>query len=146
MSAVALLGPEAVRLGCTATDRTDAVQQCGEALVALGCVEDAYVAAMHEREAMVSSFVGEGFALPHGTNDARALVRSAGVAFLQFPDGVEWDGQTVRACLAIAAAHDEHMGVMQHLARVLLDPDAAARLREGDDVEEILALLTGDPA
>lgn len=141
-----LLPRDGVRLGCTAADRFDAVRQTGELLLALGAVEPDYLDAMQERERMVPSYVGEGFALPHGTDEARVHVRRPCLVFLQFPDGVDWDGQTVRACLAIAAAHDEHMGVMQHLAKVLLDPAAAAVLRVGDDVDEILALLTGDPA
>lgn len=146
MTAASLLVREGVHLGRTADDRDDAVQQCGQALVDLGCVGPAYVEAMHEREAMVSSFVGEGFALPHGTNDARSLVERAGVAFLQFPEGIAWAGQTVHACLAIAAAENEHMSVMQHLAKVLLDGDAAARLRTTDDVDAVLRILAGADA
>jgi mannitol PTS system EIIA component len=83
----------------------------------------------------------EGFAIPHGTDEARAPVHRAALAFLQFPDGIDWDGQDVRACVAIAATADERVGVMGQLARVLMDPDQAAELRTTDAPDRVLALL-----
>jgi mannitol/fructose-specific phosphotransferase system IIA component len=137
-----LFGPDAVRLGCTAVDRFDAVRQAGDLLVGLGAVEPEYAVAMQERERSLSSFVGEGFAIPHGTDAARAHVNRAALAFLQFPDGVSWDGQDVRACVAIAASADEHVGVMSTLAQVLLDPDLAGELRTTTDPARVLEILT----
>jgi mannitol PTS system EIIA component len=74
-------------------------------------------------------------------DEARALVHRAALAFLQFPDGIDWDGQDVRACVAIAATADERVGVMGQLARVLMDPDQAAELRTTDAPDRVLALL-----
>lgn len=139
--ATSLLPREGVLLGLATTDRDDAVRRAGQALVDIGAVEPDYVAAMHEREAMVSSYVGEGFAIPHGTDEGRALVRRASLAFLQFPDGVDWGGQTAYVAIGIAAAENEHMGVMSRLAQVLLEPETAERLRTTTDPDEVLALL-----
>lgn len=141
-----LLTAEAVRLGCTAVDRFDAVRQAGELLVGLGAVEPGYADAMQERERSLSSYVGEGFAIPHGTDAARALVRHGALAFLQFPAGIDWDGQDVRACVAIAAAENEHVGIMARLARVLLDPGQAEELRSTGDASRVLAILVPDRA
>jgi mannitol/fructose-specific phosphotransferase system IIA component len=97
---------------------------------------------MREREAIMSSYMGEGFALPHGTDESRRYVERAAVAFLQFAQPVEWeDGEDAHAALAVAATSDEHVGVLASLARVLSDEDAAERLRTTDDVNEVLALL-----
>jgi mannitol PTS system EIIA component len=74
-------------------------------------------------------------------DEARALVHRAALAFLQFPDGIDWDGKDVRACVAIAATADERVGVMGQLARVLMDPDQAAELRTTDAPDRVLALL-----
>ena len=137
----ALLPREAVHLGLAPADRDDVVRRAGELLVELGNVEPGYVATMHEREAMVSSFVGAGVAIPHGTNEGRELVTRAGLVFLQFPDGVDWDGQTAHVAIGIAAAEDEHLTVMARLAQVLLDPETAERLHTTDDVDEVLRIL-----
>lgn len=148
--AAELLPREAIRLDATASDRYDAVRQAGTLLVSSGAVEDAYVQAMWEREESLSSYVGEGFAIPHGTDASRALVHRAGLAFLQFPEGVEWDGELVYACVAIAAAENEHVGVMSQLAAVLMDPEQAETLRRSTDVMQVQRLLTpqidGSPA
>lgn len=137
-----LLVADGVRLGCVAADRFEAVAQAGEVLVGLGVVEPGYVDAMAERERQLSSYVGEGFALPHGTDASRALVRHAALAFLQFPDGVDWDGQDVRACVAVAARADEHVAVLAQLATVLLDPAQAEELRTARDPVRVLEILT----
>jgi mannitol/fructose-specific phosphotransferase system IIA component len=85
--------------------------------------------------------MGEGFAIPHGTDASRQHINRAALAFLQFPEGVDWNGQDCRVCIAIASKSDEHIGILQSLALVLSDPDAAKRLRETTDVHEVLELL-----
>ena len=141
MSAPPLLASAAVQIGLTAADRSDAIEQAGQLLVAVGAVEPAYVTAMHAREQQLSSFVGEGFALPHGTDESRVHVLRPALAFLQFPDGVDWDGMLVQACIAIAVRGNEHVGVMSRLATVLMDPAAAESLRTANDPGKVLALL-----
>ena len=110
-------------------------------------MEDGYAAAILEREGQISTYMGEGVAIPHGTDQARALVRRTALGFLQFPDGVDWDGETVYLCIPIAASGDEHVGVLSALAEILVDGDNAAALREATDVDDVLARLNpGDQA
>jgi mannitol/fructose-specific phosphotransferase system IIA component len=136
-----LLTKEAVRVGLSAASRSDAIQEAGELLVEIGAVEPAYVDAMHEREKSLSSFVGEDFALPHGTDASRKFIKRPAVAFLQYPEGIDWDGDHVRACIAIAARSDEHTDVMARLAQILLDADKAELLRTTTDPQDVLDLL-----
>lgn len=137
-----LLTRETVRLGVTAKDRADAIDQAGAVLVQVGAIQQAYVDAMHEREGVMSSYMGEGFALPHGTDESRQYVNRAAVAFLQFAEPVVWeDDEEARAALAVAARSDEHVGVLATLAKVLVDEEKAERLRTTDDVDEVLELL-----
>ncbi len=137
----AMLTRQGVRLGLKAADRTDAIQQAGEVLVEIGAVDAPYVEAMHEREKILSSYVGEAFALPHGTDQSRVHIKRSAVAFLQFPDGLDWEGESVRACIAIAAQSDEHIHVMASLANVLVDTDKAEALRNSSSPEEVIKLL-----
>lgn len=136
-----MLTREGVRLGLTAKDRTDAIQQAGEVLIEIGAVEAPYVEAMHEREKVLSSYVGEEFALPHGTDKSRVHVTRPAVVFLQVPDGVDWEGDNVRACIAIAAQSNEHTDVMARLAGVLLDAGKAEQLRSTTNPDDVLAIL-----
>ena len=138
---LALLDLEAVRLGLRASDRFDAIAQAGQALVEIGAVDAPYVDAMAERERSLSTYLGEGFALPHGTDPSRAHVRRPAIAVLQFPDGVDWGGQPVQVAVAVASASNEHVQILAQVASVISDPTSAARLREATDPAEVLELL-----
>lgn len=139
-----VLAHDAVRLGLRASDRFDAVRQSGEVLVEIGAVEAPYIDAMLERERTISTSLGEGFAIPHGTDESRRWIRETRLVFLQFPDGVEWDDDTVNVCVGIAAVGDEHVGLLARLAEVLIVPEQAARLRGAERVEDVLGIL-GSP-
>lgn len=136
-----LLDRGAVRLDATATDREDAIRQCGEALVRTGAVDPAYVDTMLERERSVSTYVGEGVAIPHGTLDGKDSVRHDAVSFVRFPDGVAWGEHRVVLCIGIAARGDGHVRLLSELAQILLDPDRARALRETKDIDEVVRLL-----
>jgi mannitol/fructose-specific phosphotransferase system IIA component len=137
-----VLSTKGIRLGRKASDKWDAIRQSGALLVELGAVEPAYADTMLQRERSVSTYIGEGVAIPHGTDASRALVRRTTLGVLQFPDGVDWDGQQVTLCVAIAAKGEEHVTVLSALAQILMEPEQAARLRTSADVAEVHRLLS----
>jgi PTS system mannitol-specific IIA component len=141
----ALLDRRAVRLTAAAIDRDDAVRQCGQALVDCGCVDASYVNGMLERETTISTYVGEGFAIPHGTEASKAAVRRDALSFVRFPAGVDWGGEQVSVCIGIAAANDGHLPILAALAQILLDSDKARALRNAETFEEVIdQLATAD--
>ena len=141
MASTDVLPREGIRLGLTAVDKWDAIRQSGALLAELGAVEDGYPDTMLEREKSVSTYIGEGVAIPHGTDESRALVRRTTLGVLQFPAGVDWDGQPVNICVAIAAKGDEHVTVLSALAQILMVPAQAERLRTSASVEAVYELL-----
>jgi PTS system mannitol-specific IIA component len=143
---VGLLAEHAIHLNETAADRDEAIRQCGQTLVDIGAVDPTYVEAMLEREQSISTYVGEGVAIPHATLAGKSAVRRDALAVLRFPAGVDWGGETVAVCVAIAAVGDGHVGILAELAQILLDPDRARQLREATrpgDVLQLLAPLQG---
>jgi mannitol/fructose-specific phosphotransferase system IIA component len=140
----ALLPADGIRLGLQASDRFDAIRQSGQVLVEIGAVEPPYVEAMLERERSISTSLGEGFAIPHGTEDSRKWIRETMLSFLQFPAGVAWDDDDVVVCIGIAAVGDEHVSVLANLARILTVPEQAARLRSAERIGDVLDLLGSD--
>lgn len=138
----AILEPSAVRLGLVAKDKADALRQCGAVLVEIGAASPPYTDALFEREKSVSTYIGEGVAIPHGTNESREHIERAAIAFLQFPDGVDWDGNQVQVCIAIASRSEEHVDILQSLATVLMVPESAAALREASSIDDVIALLS----
>ena len=131
-----------VRLGLSATSKDDAIRQAGEVLVAGGAAERGYIDGMLARELQTSTFLGQGVAIPHGTNEARSHIRKAALGFLQFPDGVDWDGKTAHVVIPIASNSDEHVSILSALATTLADKANAERLRTASSIDEVIDLLT----
>lgn len=139
-----LLVASAVRLGQHAADFQDAIRQVGGVLVAVGAVQPSYVDAMLEREQSISTFIGEGVAIPHGTLAGKDSVLRDALAVVQFPDGVDWHGDRAELCIGIAAVGDGHVGILAQLAELLMDEERAAALRQATTADEVVALLTPD--
>ncbi|GAA3801466.1 hypothetical protein GCM10022226_21480 [Sphaerisporangium flaviroseum] len=138
------LDRRAIRLSAEAGSRDEAIRQCGEALLAVGAIDEPYIGTMLERERSISTYVGEGVAIPHGTVAGKDSVHHDAISVLRFPGGVDWDGFPVVLCIGIAARGDGHVKLLSELAQILLDPERAEALRRTDDVDEVVRLLQPD--
>lgn len=138
-----LLAPRSVLIDCSAVDRDDAIRQAGGALVDAGAVAADYVTAMIERENSVSTYVGEGVAIPHATLSDADVVTAEALSFLRFPGGVDWNGNAVTIVIGIAARGNGHIALLSQLATVLLDPRTAEALRNAQSVDDVRRLIDG---
>jgi len=102
-----VLSLEMILLDQQAPGRDEAIDLVGQLLVGGGYVQPAYVASMKARELTMSTYVGNGVAIPHGTFEDKTLILSTGVAVAQFPHGVNWDGSNVAHLVVGIAALDE---------------------------------------
>lgn len=125
----------------SARTAAQAIDEAGELLVAAGAVEPAYVSAMHEREKSVSTFMGNGLAIPHGTNEAKSAIRRTGISFVRYPEPIDWNGKPAEFVVGIAGAGNDHMALLTRIAHVFLDKDRVAQLRSAGSAEEIQAVL-----
>lgn len=139
---VDVLSRSSVVVGATAADRKEAIALVGSLLVAEGCVTSEYVTHMQEREEIVSTYLGNGIALPHGTNESKEFVLRTGLAVAQFPDGVPWGEEPAHLVIGLAATSDEHLKVLARLGTILGDEDLCRRLGSTQDAAEIHRALT----
>jgi len=137
-----VLSASAVVVGATAATRDEAIAQVGSMLVAHGVVTDEYVVAMRAREEIVSTYLGNGIALPHGTNESKDAVRRTGLAVAQFPEGVPWGDECAYVVIGLAATSDEHIAVLSRLASILGDEAMCDQLRRTTDPLEIHRTLS----
>lgn len=143
------LGASNVFLGQHATNKEEAIRFAGEQLVKGGYVEPEYVEAMLEREKLTPTYLGESIAVPHGTVEAKDRVLKTGVVFCQYPQGVrfgEEEDDIARLVIGIAARNNEHIQVITSLTNALDDDSVIERLANTTSVQEVLDLLTGQPA
>lgn len=137
--ATPVLDPRRIILGASAPDKAAAIRMVGRLLVRDGLADEGYVESMLEREASVSTYVGNGIAIPHGlTAD---LVRETGLAFVQFPAGIRFDGEVAYVLIGIAAKGDEHLGILANLAGILQDESVANRLCRATSIQDVTDLL-----
>jgi PTS system mannitol-specific IIA component len=140
----ALLELRGIQLGAAAGGAEEAIRIAGQRLVDIGAVEPSYVDAMLEREQSVSTVMGEGVAIPHGTNESKGAVKRNALSFTRFPAGVDWNGKPVTIAIGIAAQGNDHVGILSKLAMILVDPDKAEELRNAEEPERVLELLAPD--
>ncbi len=142
-----ILTPDLVQLGAAAADKVDAIRLAGELLVRAGVVEPGYVAGMQARERTMSTYLGGGVAIPHGTFDEVKLVRRTGISVVQVPAGVEWEpGERAYVVVGIAALGDEHVDLLSRLAEVVEDEALTRSLVEATDAAAVVRCLNGTPA
>lgn len=136
-----IMSRETIRLDVTAADRDDAIEKAGRILVEAGAVETSYVAAMHEREASVSTFMGNGLAIPHGTNEAKDVIKSSAMSFIRLAQPVEWKGKPVTFVIGIAGKGNDHMDLLQKVAKIFSNKESVAALEQAKTSEEILDIF-----
>ncbi|GAB3606425.1 hypothetical protein GCM10027413_18340 [Conyzicola nivalis] len=137
-----LLAASSIILDAVAADRDDAVGQAGAALLAAGAVDAEYTAAMLEREQTVSTYVGEGVAVPHGTLASESNVHDDALVLLRFADAIDWNGNDVNVVIGLAARGRGHVGLLSQLAAVLLEPERAAALRDATSTDDVYRALS----
>ncbi|TFD03368.1 PTS mannitol transporter subunit IIA [Cryobacterium sandaracinum] len=136
-----ILEPGNVVAAGSATTKLDAIREAGALLVTAGAVREDYVDSMFDREASVSTYMGNFLAIPHGTNDAKeSIVRSA-LSLVRYAEPIDWNGQQVRFAVGIAGLNNEHLEILQKIAIVFSDEDEVQKLIDAVTAEDIFMLL-----
>lgn len=133
---------DSIRLGLPSCDRESAIRAAGRVLVEKGCVDESYIDAMVERDALTSVYMGMGVAIPHGTGEAKEAVKETGVVVLQYPDGVDWGDEKAHLLFGIAGKGDEHLTVLSNLVNVISDEAVLEKMRTCDDPQWMLDMLS----
>ncbi|MCE0510429.1 MULTISPECIES: PTS sugar transporter subunit IIA [Microbacterium] len=139
---MSVLTPEQVRIHPGSATRDEALQEATDILVAAGAVTPAYVDAMRQREETVSTFMGNGLAIPHGTNDAKDAILASALSVVRYDGGVDWSGDPTTFVIGIAGVGDEHLEILSRIAILFSEEDDVARLSAAQTPEALYALLS----
>ncbi len=137
-----VLKRESVITGLPSVPKDDAIRHVGNMLVELGSVGPSYVDAMVERDANVSTFLGNGVAMPHGTFESKEAVMKTGIVVAQYPEGVDWGVGTAHIVIGLGAVGDDHVEILSHMAEILQDEEQAKKLWDTTDTEFLYTVLT----
>lgn len=111
-----LLRDENILLNQSISTQEEAIEKAGQLLVDSGVVKAGYVQAMKDREQIVSTFMGNALAIPHGTDEAKNEVIASGLSLLQIPEGLLWNGEEVKVVIGIAGKDGEHLDLLSQIA------------------------------
>ncbi len=139
-----ILTLESIKIGQPSVSKENAIRIAGQILVDRGCVMEGYIDAMLEREQVVTTYLGEGVAIPHGVGSAKDMILKSGVSVVQFPQGVCFGGEedVAHLVIGIAGANGEHLSIISNLAKAMQDADAFRALFSTENPEQILHQLT----
>lgn len=136
-----ILQEDNIILQAAYADRWSAIQACGEILVKQGYVKAAYIEDMMERERLVSVYVGNNVAIPHGIANSEQHILESGLSVLQIPEGVDFDGEKAYIMIGIAGRDGVHMQLLSQIALVCMEQEQVERLRTSKDKNEIMGIL-----
>ena len=119
-----ILKSDNIILGLKSESKEEAIERAGKMLVKEGYVNNNYIAAMQEREKIVSTYIGMGIAIPHGVGEAKKEVKESGIVVLQYPDGVVFGDDLAYLVIGIAGVGDDHLEILSNIAQALGDVEA----------------------
>ena len=136
------INKDLIQLNQSFDSKEEAIEYCGNLLKNAGCVTDAYIPAMIERDKELSVYMGNFIAIPHGTDAAKKEVEKSGITIVQVPRGVNFgddkDEKIVTVLFGIAGIGDEHLELIQKISIFCADVDNVVKLADAQSKDEII--------
>ena len=141
-----LLRKDVMLLDLQATEKKAVIEEMIQSLVDHAYVTDfeAFKEGILAREALTSTGLGDGIAMPHSKN---AAVKEATVLFAKSNKGVDYeslDGQPTDLFFMIAApegANDTHLAALAELSQYLMKDGFADKLRQVTSPDQVIELF-----
>ena len=141
-----LLRKDVMLLDLQATEKKAVIEEMIQSLVDHGYVTDfeTFKEGILAREALTSTGLGDGIAMPHSKN---AAVKEATVLFAKSNKGVDYeslDGQPTDLFFMIAApggANDTHLAALAELSQYLMKDGFADKLRQVTSPNQVIELF-----
>jgi mannitol/fructose-specific phosphotransferase system IIA component len=138
-----ILTKDSILLNASAKDKYEAIEIVGGILVKQGKVDPSYIDAMKAREDMLTTYIGNGIAIPHGVGEAKEKIIKSGISVARFPEGVDFGGNKAYLVIGIAGKGDEHLDILANIASACEDGERVRKLINSASKDEIYAILTG---
>lgn len=129
-------------LNAKSDEKFEAIKRAGRLLVANGYVEEGYIEGMVKREQEITTYIGNGIAIPHGMNQYVKYIKESGIVIIQYPEGVDFgDGNTAYLLIGIAGKNDEHMSLLSKIAIACQYEESVKKLVESKSKKEMINLI-----
>jgi mannitol/fructose-specific phosphotransferase system IIA component (Ntr-type) len=143
-----LMSPTSINLNLKSTDRDGVLEELVNQIAAIAKQPDArqtLLRALHEREQLHSTGIGDGVALPHARNALVGLVDHPVIIFGRSAQGVSFgaiDGAPSKLFfLLVAPTVTEHLSMLARISRLLREPRLRQELLAADSPKKALTLI-----
>ncbi|WP_236895737.1 PTS sugar transporter subunit IIA [Clostridium beijerinckii] len=137
-----ILVKEGIVLNVASESKDKAIERVGKLLINGGYVKDNYIEGMKAREEEVTTYMGNGVAIPHGMNEYKKEILETGIVIAQYPNGVDFgEGNIAYIVIGIAGKGDEHMEILSKIALTIQYEENVERLRKAKTPEEIMEII-----
>src|SRR5690349_23874015 len=143
-----LLSPATVKLTLIGRDRDSVLQELVNLIPKIEehpATRETLLRALHEREQLHSTGIGDGIALPHARNALVGLVDHPIIVFARHAQGIPYgalDNLPARLFfLLIAPTVTQHLAILARLSRLLRDPKVRKALLTAEKPERVIALI-----
>ncbi len=123
--------------------KEEAIIAAGMLLHENGYVEKEYIDDMLEREKVVSTYIGNCLAIPHGIRNSDEKIFHSGISFIQVPEGIAFRDGVAKLVIGIAGKDDEHLEMLGKLACICSEMGNVERLIKAKSKAEIIEMLSG---
>jgi mannitol/fructose-specific phosphotransferase system IIA component (Ntr-type) len=143
-----LLRPETINLKLQSADREAVLSELVAQIPALAQQPEArqtLLRALHEREQLHSTGIGDGIALPHARNALVGLVDHPIIVFGRHDKGIPYGAIDAAPAklffLLIAPTVTQHLAILARLSRLLRDPRLRQSLLTAYQPEQVIKLI-----
>lgn len=143
-----LLRPETINLKLQSADREAVLSELVGQIPELAQQPEArqtLLRALHEREQLHSTGIGDGIALPHARNALVGLVDHSIIVFGRHDQGVPYGAIDAAPAklffLLIAPTVTQHLAILARLSRLLRDPRLRQNLLTAYQPEQVIKLI-----
>lgn len=137
-----ILVPEGIILNQKSVTKEEAITAAGQLLTDLGYVDKEYIPLMLEREKIVTTYIGMGLAIPHGTTHDEGIIHRTGIVLIQYPEGIDFGDEKAQLVIGIAGKGGEHMEILSKICTALEDETILEKMKTTDDKEWIMKQLS----
>ncbi|WP_294579897.1 PTS sugar transporter subunit IIA [uncultured Thomasclavelia sp.] len=137
-----ILAKESIVLDCKSCTSDEAIVAIGKLMQDKGYIEEPYIQGMLNRDHELTTYIGNGLAIPHGEYDVKDYVIKPGMAVMIYPDGIDWNGNETRIVIGIAANGNDHMAILSNIALKLCEMETVNEIVSSKDIDFIYDVLT----
>lgn len=139
----AILSHEKIRLNANVQSKKEAIQLAGKLLLEESHITEDYIEKMLDREEIMTTYIGNGVAIPHGTNESKKWIKSTGISIVQIPNGVNFgDGNIAYLVIGIAGLGNDHLELLSNIAVICSEQENVQKLVHSSSAQEIINMFT----